>query len=142
MKSFSNQIPVKSYTVYFAVKNGYQCAFMAPTEILAQQHYASLSAMFKDTGVCVGLLTGSTTQSQRTQILNGLVNGEIDVLIGTHAILEENVVFKNLGLVVTDEQHRFGVKQRMKLSADGIDIDEYNNWLKENKKIGGENYEA
>ena len=115
----SGKTAVAAALLYNCVKNGFQCAFMAPTEILAQQHYASLSAMFKDTGVCVGLLTGSTTQSQRTQILNGLVNGEIDVLIGTHALIQKGVEFEKLGLVITDEQHRFGVGQRSSLSEKG-----------------------
>ena len=100
-----------------AVDNGYQACIMAPTEILANQHYETLKAFLSPLGdsVHVALLTGSTTAKQRVPIHNGLLNGSIHILIGTHALLEDDVQWKNLGFVVIDEQHRFGVAQRAKL---------------------------
>ena len=112
-----------------AVDNGYQACIMAPTEILANQHYETLKAFLaplnevqgdkgqgtKDKHVSIALLTGSTTQKNRVPIHNGLMNGSIHILIGTHALLEDNVKWQNLGFVVIDEQHRFGVAQRAKL---------------------------
>lgn len=97
---------------YKAVKSGYQATIMAPTAILATQHLESFNEILKDTGIRSELLISGITKKKKEDILQRLANGEIDILIGTHAILEENVVFKNLGLVVTDEQHRFGVRQR------------------------------
>lgn len=99
--------------------NGYQGALMAPTEILAQQHYESFTETFEDIGINVELLTGSVTKKQKEGILQRARDGEIDILIGTHALIEDNVEFKNIGLVITDEQHRFGVRQRGKLSSKG-----------------------
>lgn len=101
------------------VFNGYQGALMAPTEILAQQHYESFTETFEDIGINVELLTGSVTKKQKEGILQRAKDGEIDILIGTHALIEDNVEFKNIGLVITDEQHRFGVRQRGKLSSKG-----------------------
>lgn len=100
-----------------AVDNGYQACIMAPTEILANQHYETLKAFLDPLGdaVHVALLTGSTTAKNRVPIHNGLLNGTIHILIGTHALLEDNVQWQNLGFVVIDEQHRFGVAQRAKL---------------------------
>lgn len=100
-----------------AVDNGYQTCIMAPTEILANQHYETLKAFLAPLGdaVHVALLTGSTTPKNRVPIHNGLMNGSIHILIGTHALLEDNVQWQNLGFVVIDEQHRFGVAQRAKL---------------------------
>ena len=100
-----------------AVDNGYQTCIMAPTEILANQHYETLKAFLAPLGdaVHVALLTGSTTQKNRVPIHNGLMNGTIHILIGTHALLEDKVQWNNLGFVVIDEQHRFGVAQRAKL---------------------------
>jgi len=100
-----------------AVDNGYQACIMAPTEILANQHYETLKTFLKPLGdaVHIALLTGSTTQKNRVPIHNGLMNGTIHILIGTHALLEDNVQWNNLGFVVIDEQHRFGVAQRAKL---------------------------
>ena len=100
-----------------AVDNGFQTCIMAPTEILANQHYETLKAFLSPLGdaVHVALLTGSTTAKQRVPIHNGLLNGSIHILIGTHALLEDDVQWKNLGFVVIDEQHRFGVAQRAKL---------------------------
>lgn len=100
-----------------AVDNGYQACIMAPTEILANQHYETLKAFLKPLGdaVHVALLTGSTSAKNRVPIHNGLMNGTIHILIGTHALLEDKVQWKNLGFVVIDEQHRFGVAQRARL---------------------------
>ena len=100
-----------------AVDNGYQACIMAPTEILANQHYETLKAFLAPLGdaVHIALLTGSTTPKNRVPIHNGLMNGTIHILIGTHALLEDNVQWQNLGFVVIDEQHRFGVAQRAKL---------------------------
>jgi ATP-dependent DNA helicase RecG len=92
-----------------------QCALMAPTEILAQQHFNSLKRYADSMGIAISLLTGSTKKSQRNLIHEGLRNGELRILIGTHALLEDEVQFKNLGISVVDEQHRFGVAQRSKL---------------------------
>lgn len=100
-----------------AVDNGFQACLMAPTEILAKQHFASLSKMLAKMNVRIGLLTGSSTKKDRDILLNLLKDGQMNLLVGTHAILEEAVVFNNLGLVVIDEQHRFGVEQRAKLWA-------------------------
>lgn len=103
-----------------AKDNRYQTCIMAPTEILANQHMETLSKMLEGTGVRVELLTGSTTQKQRSLLLPALQNGEIDILVGTHALIEDNVQFCNLGLVIVDEQHRFGVAQRAKLWAKNV----------------------
>ena len=98
-----------------AVDNGYQACIMAPTEVLAQQHYKGISELLAPTGVSVALLTGSTKAKERKELLPALASGEIKVLVGTHALIEETVAFKNLGLAVIDEQHRFGVEQRSRL---------------------------
>ncbi len=98
-----------------ALDNGFQSCIMAPTEILATQHYSSISDQLYSLGVEVRLLTGSTTKKKRQEILYGLQSGEVQIIIGTHALIEDTVQFKNLGLVVIDEQHRFGVAQRAKL---------------------------
>lgn len=95
-----------------AIDNGYQSALMAPTEILAQQHFQTITAQLAGMPINVALLTGSTKQSERRSILEGLANGGINIIIGTHALIEDKVVFGNLGLCVVDEQHRFGVAQR------------------------------
>lgn len=110
---------VAAALVYSAAKNGLQSAVMAPTEVLAEQHANTFSKFFKDTGIRCALLTGTVTAAQKKQIKAALKNGEIDLLIGTHAILQQDVQFKNLGLVVTDEQHRFGVQQRAALREKG-----------------------
>jgi len=98
-----------------AIDNHYQAALMAPTEILAQQHYVGLKELCDKIGIKIALLTGSIKVKERRQILADLIEGNIHILIGTHALLEDVVQFKNLGLVVIDEQHRFGVAQRAKL---------------------------
>ncbi|HBG0923363.1 TPA: ATP-dependent DNA helicase RecG [Clostridioides difficile] len=105
------------------VLNGYQGALMAPTEILAGQHYISLTESLKDFGINVGLLIGSLTKKQKDTVLEQIKNNEIDILIGTHALIEDKVEFNNIGLVITDEQHRFGVMQRSKLSLKGANSD-------------------
>lgn len=106
-----------------AVKSGYQGTLMAPTEILAEQHYRSIEPLLAHLGIKMALLTGSTTAKAAREILERIKEGSVDIVIGTHALLEERVVFKCLGLVVTDEQHRFGVRQRALLSKKGEDAD-------------------
>ena len=119
----SGKTMVAAIAMYLAVKNGYQAALMTPTTILANQHYIELSQYFEKLGINVEIITSSTTKKQKEKIIEKLKNNDIDILIGTHSIIEDNVEFNNLGLVVTDEQHRFGVKQRMKLSAKGNVVD-------------------
>lgn len=98
-----------------ALDNGYQCCLMAPTEILAQQHYQGITELLEATGIHVGFLSGSVKGKKRTQTLQALKDGQIDIIIGTHALIEDKVIFQNLGLAIIDEQHRFGVVQRAKL---------------------------
>ena len=119
----SGKTVVAILSAYKAVKSGYQAAIMAPTAILATQHLESFTEILKDTGIRCELLISGITKKKKEALLERLKNGEIDILIGTHAILEENVVFKNLGLVVTDEQHRFGVRQRSTIVAKGNNPD-------------------
>lgn len=111
----SGKTIVALMSALIAADNGFQTCIMAPTEILATQHYESLSAMCNKIGVKIELLTGSTKKSKREKIANGLLDGSIHILVGTHAVIEDNVNFRRLGLVVIDEQHRFGVAQRAKL---------------------------
>lgn len=108
---------------YKAVKYGYQAAILAPTAILASQHLENFQKNLDKFGIKSELLISSITKKKKNEIKERLANGEIDILIGTHAMLEEDVVFKNLGLVVTDEQHRFGVKQRAKMASKGNNPD-------------------
>lgn len=108
----SGKTAVAACLLYVSARNGMQSAFMAPTEILARQHYNSLSALLEGSGLRAELLTGSTTPKRKKEIKERLRNGEIDIIIGTHALLSDDVEFSRLGLVVTDEQHRFGVSQR------------------------------
>ena len=117
----SGKTMVAAAAAYCAARNGAQTALMAPTEILAEQHFASLSALFVPLGVSVALLTGSMTGKQKKDVRERIAAGEIQVVIGTHALLSESTRFDNLGLVITDEQHRFGVGQRSRLSAKGED---------------------
>ncbi len=98
-----------------AADNGFQSCLMAPTEILATQHMNSLKELLKDMPVTVELLTGSTKKAARNKTLAALASGELNILIGTHAVIEDPVQFHNLGLVIVDEQHRFGVEQRAKM---------------------------
>ena len=117
----SGKTMVAAAAAYCAARNGRQTALMAPTEILAEQHFASLSALFVPLGVSVALLTGSMTGKQKKDVRERIAAGEVQVVIGTHALLSESTRFDNLGLVITDEQHRFGVGQRSRLSAKGED---------------------
>ena len=117
----SGKTMVAAAAAYYAARNGAQTALMAPTEILAEQHFASLSALFVPLGVSVALLTGSMTGKQKKDVRERIAAGEVQVVIGTHALLSESTRFDNLGLVITDEQHRFGVGQRSRLSAKGED---------------------
>ena len=111
----SGKTIVALLTSLIAIDNDYQVCIMAPTEILAQQHYNSINDGLKNINLNVNLLTGSSTKKERVVLLDDLNNGKINILIGTHAVLEENVKFKNLGYVIIDEQHKFGVAQRSKL---------------------------
>ncbi|MBR4123531.1 MAG: ATP-dependent DNA helicase RecG [Clostridia bacterium] len=115
----SGKTAVCAALMYITAKNGYQSALMAPTEILAEQHYKTIKGFFENSGLMVALLTGATTKKQKAVIKEQLKTGEIDIIIGTHALISDDVEFKSLGLVVTDEQHRFGVAQRGKLSSKG-----------------------
>lgn len=115
----SGKTAVAAALIYNSAKNGFQSALMAPTEILAEQHYKTLAKMMKPHGISVFLLTGSTPASERKKLLSMLKNGEIDVIIGTHALIQNDVEFLSLGLVITDEQHRFGVAQRTALGFKG-----------------------
>jgi len=111
----SGKTLVALMAMLMAVDNGYQAALMAPTEILANQHFETISAFLGDLGVTVALLTGSTRPKAREELHGKLQSGELNILIGTHALIEDTVLFANLGLVVIDEQHRFGVEQRSRL---------------------------
>lgn len=119
----SGKTAVSIIASYKVVKSGYQVAIMAPTAILATQHLESFKQMLEQFDIKCELLISSITKKKKEEILERLKNGDIDILIGTHAILEDNVEFKNLGLVVTDEQHRFGVKQRTKIIEKGQNPD-------------------
>lgn len=118
----SGKTAVAAGLCYTVIKNGYQCALMAPTEILAAQHYESLSKMLAPAKIAVTLLTGSTKAKEKKEIKKALMDGRIDLLIGTHAIIQNDVEFKQAGLVITDEQHRFGVKQRANLAEKGTSL--------------------
>ncbi len=117
----SGKTMVAAAAAYYVGKNRRQTALMAPTEILAEQHYRSLSKLFAPLGISVGLLTGSMSAKQKKQVRQSVENGEISLVIGTHALLTDATVFSDLALVIADEQHRFGVAQRAKLSAKGED---------------------
>lgn len=119
----SGKTIVAAIAIYIAVKNGYQAALMAPTTILANQHFNELSKYFKRLGIRADIITSSTTKKNKGIIVEKLKNKEIDVIIGTHSLIEDNIEFNNLGLVITDEQHRFGVKQRMKLGEKGSSVE-------------------
>jgi ATP-dependent DNA helicase RecG len=115
----SGKTMVAVLSALLAVDNGYQACIMAPTEVLAQQHFVNISKYLAPTGVRCALLTGSSTQKERREIHGGLEDGSIGIIVGTHALIEDNVVFHALGLAVIDEQHRFGVDQRSKLWSKG-----------------------
>ena len=117
----SGKTMVAAAAAYCAAKNGKQSALMAPTEILAEQHFASLQKLFEPMGITVALLTGSQTPKQKRLVREQLELGMADIAVGTHALLTDATKFSNLGLVIADEQHRFGVAQRSKLSAKGED---------------------
>ncbi len=119
----SGKTIVALVSAYKAVKSGYQAAILAPTAILATQHLINFQKILDKFDIRCELLISGITKKKKEDILERLQNGEIDIIIGTHALLEENVVFKNLGLVVTDEQHRFGVKQRTKIAEKGQNPD-------------------
>lgn len=115
----SGKTMVAIFTALLAADNGYQSCIMAPTEVLAGQHYKGSLKLLEKTNIKTALLTGSTKAKERKVLFEELLNGEIDILFGTHAVIEENVQFKNLGFAVIDEQHRFGVDQRSKLWSKG-----------------------
>ena len=117
----SGKTMVAAAAAYLAANNHHQAALMAPTEILAEQHYQSLSKIFAPLGLRVALLTGSMKEKEKRQIREQIAAGEIDLAVGTHALLTDATVFADLGMVIADEQHRFGVAQRSKLSAKGSD---------------------
>lgn len=119
----SGKTIVSIIAMYINYLSGYQSALMAPTEILAIQHYENIKAILKNTDIKVILLIGSMKKKEKEEVANKILNGEVDLIIGTHALLSDNVMFKNLGLVITDEQHRFGVNQRSNLQNKGIMAD-------------------
>ncbi|MBE6985805.1 MAG: ATP-dependent DNA helicase RecG [Ruminococcaceae bacterium] len=117
----SGKTMVAAAAAYCAVKNGQQAALMAPTEILAEQHFGSLRKLLEPLGIRMALLTGSMSVREKREVRERIAGGEVDLAVGTHALLSESTVFSRLGLVITDEQHRFGVAQRARLSAKGND---------------------
>ncbi len=116
----SGKTVVAATVIYTAAKNNIQSAFMAPTDILARQHFQTLSKLFTSSGITVELLTGSVTAKKKKEIKERLKSGETQVIVGTHAIITDDTEFDRLGLVITDEQHRFGVRQRSALNGKGI----------------------
>lgn len=119
----SGKTVVAIIAAYKAVKSGYQMAIMAPTSILAMQHLESFKSILDNFGIKCELLISNIPAKKKREIIENIENGNIDVVIGTHSILQENVVFKNLGLVITDEQHRFGVNQRKVIADKGKNVD-------------------
>ena len=117
----SGKTMVAAAAAYCTMNNHRQAALMAPTEILAEQHYQSLSRLLRPLGIRTALLTGSMTQKQKKEVRQAIADGQVQLAVGTHALLSDSTVFADLGLVITDEQHRFGVGQRAKLSAKGRD---------------------
>ena len=115
----SGKTVVATLSLLKAIENGYQGALMAPTEILAAQHYEGIADVCGNLGITIELLTGSTTKKEKERIYEGLADGSINMIIGTHALIQEDVNFYNLGLVIIDEQHRFGVEQRARLQQKG-----------------------
>lgn len=115
----SGKTLVAAALMYNTVKNGYQSVLMAPTQILAEQHFATLSRFFEGTNITCALLTAATKAKQKREIIEAVKSGEVDVVIGTHAVIFADLEFENLALVITDEQHRFGVNQRAKLGSLG-----------------------
>ena len=119
----SGKTIVSFIAVLLNYKLGYQSALLSPTEVLAKQHYDNFLSLFSNTGIRVELLTGSLTKKEKKLIAEKIKNNEVDLVIGTHAILEDNIEFNNIGLVITDEQHRFGVNQRKTLQNKGMFVD-------------------
>ena len=119
----SGKTIVSFISLYINYLGGYQGALMAPTEVLAIQHYNNIKKLFKDYNINIELLIGKTTKKEKTRIYNELEKGNVDIIIGTHALFTDDVKYKNLGLVITDEQHRFGVNQRANLKNKGITPD-------------------
>jgi len=117
----SGKTMVAAAAAFAAAKNGKQSALMAPTEILAEQHFQSLNRLFAPMGISVALLTGSMKPKEKKEVREAVLSGSVDLVVGTHALITDATVFSDLGLVITDEQHRFGVGQRAKLSAKGSD---------------------
>jgi len=117
----SGKTIVSLMTISNVIESGYQCALMAPTEILAKQHYELTKNIFKDTDFNINVLTGKTENKKKTEILDELASGKINLLIGTHALFQKKINFKKLGLAIIDEQHKFGVKQRTELAKKGGD---------------------
>ena len=115
----SGKTVVATLSLLKAIENGYQGALMAPTEILAAQHYEGITEVCRNLGITIELLTGSTTKKEKERIYEGLADGSINMIIGTHTLIQEGVNFHNLGLVIIDEQHRFGVEQRARLQQKG-----------------------
>ena len=118
----SGKTIIAAISIYICAKNGHQAAMMAPTEVLARQHYNDLSPLLESFGIKCALLTGSTTAKNKKEIYERLQNGEISAVFGTHALITDKVEFKSLALAITDEQHRFGVRQRMQLSEKGTSV--------------------
>lgn len=116
----SGKTILAALALLFNYDNGYQGAIMAPTEVLARQHYDLFSKLLDEYGIKIGLLTGSMAAAARRKMYEGIAGGDIDIVVGTHAIIQEKVEYNNLGMVVTDEQHRFGVNQRIQLSEKGV----------------------
>ena len=116
----SGKTVVAMVMLIYMAENGYQGALMAPTEILANQHYLGIKERLEKIGLRVELLTSSIKGKKKNEILDGIINGEVDIVIGTHSLIEDDVIFKKLGLIVIDEQHRFGVNQRNKLREKGF----------------------
>lgn len=116
----SGKTILAALALLFNYDNGYQGAIMAPTEVLARQHYDLFSKLLDEYGIKIGMLTGSMTAAARRKMYEGIADGDIDIVVGTHAIIQEKVEYNNLGMVVTDEQHRFGVNQRIQLSEKGV----------------------
>ncbi|MBA5850509.1 ATP-dependent DNA helicase RecG [Clostridium sp. cel8] len=119
----SGKTIVAFIAIFNVIKNGYQAVLMAPTEILAKQHYTESEKLLKKFNIKIGILSGSTSKKHKEIIKNDIKTGKIDFIIGTHALIEDDVEFKNLGIIVTDEQHRFGVMQRNKLISKGKNAD-------------------
>ena len=119
----SGKTIIAAAALFNGVKNGYQGVMMAPTEILAQQHYEFMKGVFNNFDINIGFISGSMPKKEKDKLKSEISSGEVDVIIGTHAIIQDDVVFNNLGIVITDEQHRFGVRQRALLGSKGENVD-------------------